>query len=184
MNDALIVVDVQNDFAHPDGSLFVEDGDGVAATINKIQKHFDIVVFTKDWHPPVTAHFDNYGGPWPAHCVGGTWGAEFVEDLNVPNQPTVVLKGTKAGADGYSGFYVEEDGDIHETPLHSTLQDKGVTAVFVAGIALDVCVKATCLDAVALGYETYLYVDATAAVTEDGADAALEELAEAGVIFV
>lgn len=184
MNDALIVVDVQNDFAHPKGSLFVEGGDKVAATVNKLQEFFEIVIYTKDWHPPVTDHFDNYGGPWPAHCVGGTWGSEFVEDLKVRDQPEVVLKGTQAGADGYSGFYAENDGDIQETTLHATLQDKDVTAVFIAGIALDVCVKATCLDALALGYDTYLYIDATAAVTEEGADKAKQELRAAGVRFI
>lgn len=184
MTEALVVVDVQNDFAHPEGSLFVEGGNRIAKEINKIQKHFDIIVFTRDWHPAVTEHFVEHGGPWPAHCIAGTWGANFVDDLEIPAGSGIVVKGTDPGADGYSGFSVERDGQIERTSLHAMLQDQDVSNVFVAGIALDVCVKATCLDAVKLGYRTYLYIDATAAVTEDGGEKAKQELREAGVIFI
>lgn len=186
MSDAFIVVDLQNDFANPKGKLYVEGGEKVAPVVNQLMKFFDLAIFTLDWHPTVTTHFADHGGPWPEHCVENTWGAELVKELKVPKRVKTmsVLKGTDPGADGYSGFSVEKDGETKRTALHDLLQAAGVDAVFVAGIALDVCVKATCLDAVALGYDTYLYIDATAAVTEEGAEQAERELRAAGVHFI
>lgn len=178
--NALIVVDVQNDFAHPDGNLYVTDGELVAERINPFMSGYHHIVYTRDWHPRGTSHFEQ----WPVHCVGGTWGAEFHEDLLVRPDYPVVYKGMYQDEDGYSGFYVDADGDTRETELHRLLQERNVEEVDIVGIALDVCVKATALDAVALGYKTRVIEAATAAVTPEGADEALQELRNAGVEIV
>ena len=184
---ALVVVDVQNDFAHPDGTLFVHGGDDVVARVNReVHAAVDggaIVVYTQDWHPPDTPHFADRGGTWPVHCVRDTWGAELHDDLAlVPGAPQI-RKGT-GDEDGYSGFTVRDlatDTDVR-TPLDELLRDAGITAVVVVGIATDVCVKATVLDSIELGYDTTVVADATAAVElEPGdRDRALAEMAAAG----
>ena len=181
MTKALIVVDVQNDFAHPDGNLYVPDGNLVPERVNTLIPGYDLVVYTKDFHPPVTRHFEEHGGPWPVHCVGGTWGSEFYDELVVKPGAPRVYKGTEEGEDGYSGFYVEDEEGISATPLNNILIQHDVTDVDVVGIALDVCVKATALDANALGYYTTVIRDATAPVTAEGGEAAVEELRDAGV---
>ena len=185
--DALVVVDVQNDFAHPDGSLFVQGGDAVVARVNdEVDAAHDadaVVVYTQDWHPPDTPHFADRGGTWPVHCVRDTWGAELHADLHVVDGAPVVHKGT-GDEDGYSGFTVRDlasDTDVR-TELDPILREAGVERVVVVGIATDVCVKATVLDAVELGYDTTVLADATAAVDleEGDRDRALAEMAAAG----
>lgn len=183
---ALVVVDVQNDFADPSGSLFVQGGDAVVTEVNA---HVGaalaagaFVVYTQDWHPAVTPHFADHGGVWPVHCVRDTWGAELHAELDVAG-PTV-RKGV-GGEDGYSGFSMRdpETGEEHATYLHNLLADQDIASVVIVGLAEDVCVKATALDALRLGYTTTVPRAATAAVNlEPGdGDRAAEELRAAGV---
>lgn len=181
MTRALIVVDVQNDFSHPEGNLYVPNGDLVPRVINRLLSEYSHIVYTKDWHPPVSDHFIEHGGPWPTHCVGDTWGAEFNADLAIASNAPVVHKGTNPGEDGYSGFYVDDGENINPTELHGLLQAWEIAHVDVVGIALDVCVKATALDANALGYYTTVIQTATAPVTAEGGYEAIGELRDKGV---
>src|SRR5688500_14771455 len=185
---ALIVVDVQNDFADPAGSLSVAGGEDIIPTIDgeiaKATIAGSLVVFTQDWHPEVTPHFAKDGGPWPVHCVAGTWGAALHPDLVAPAAAPRVRKGANGG-DGYSGFTMRDPTSGQETPteLDALLRAGGIEDVVVVGLATDYCVKATALDAARLGYRTSLLSDAIAAVDVapgDGAEA-LEEMAAAGV---
>jgi nicotinamidase/pyrazinamidase len=185
---ALIVVDVQNDFADPAGSLSVAGGDAVIPTINaQIGRSAEagaLTVFTQDWHPESTPHFAKDGGLWPVHCVGGTWGADLHPGLDAPREAPRIRKGAN-GEDGYSGFTMRDatTGEEIPTELDGLLRDRGIERVVVAGLATDYCVKATALDAVRLGYETDVLTDAIGAVDlapGDG-DRALEEMAAAGV---
>lgn len=183
---ALVVVDVQHDFAHPDGGLYVPGGDDVVPVVNaeiRAARAADAtVVYTQDWHPPSTPHFEKDGGVWPVHCVADTWGAQLHEDLTVDGP--VVRKGVDGG-DGYSGFSVRDpvSGDEESTELGAILTDADVERVVVVGLAGDVCVKETALDAVRLGYEVQVPLPATAFVElEPGdGDRAVEELRRAGV---
>lgn len=183
---ALVVVDVQHDFAHPDGGLFVPGGDAVVPIVDaEVRAALDAgatVIYTQDWHPPSTPHFEKDGGVWPVHCVADTWGAQLHEDLKVDGP--VVRKGVDGG-DGYSGFSVRDpvSGEEEATELGSLLDDAGVRRVVVVGLAGDVCVKETALDAVRLGYEVELPRPATAFVELEPGDGerALAELREAGV---
>jgi len=140
------------------------------------------VVYTQDWHPPRTSHFVTDGGPWPVHCVRDTWGAAFHPELRVVGES--VRKGT-GGEDGYSGFTTRDpvSGEEAPTGLDARLRAHGVERVAVAGLALDYCVRATALDAVALGYDCVVPRRATAPVeVHEGDGAAAEaELATAGV---
>lgn len=185
---ALIVVDVQNDFADPAGSLSVKGGDAVVPVINgEIEMAASAgatIVATQDWHPESTPHFQKDGGIWPVHCVGGTWGAELHPELRLPDGAPRVRKGSN-GEDGYSGFTMRDPttGEEMPTELDGLLRDKGIDRVVVVGLATDYCVSATALDASRLGYETSLLTDAVAAVDlqpGDG-DRALEAMRDAGV---
>jgi nicotinamidase/pyrazinamidase len=185
---ALIVVDVQNDFADPDGSLSVPDAQGVIGAVNReIVAALDggaLVVATQDWHPDVTPHFAKDGGPWPVHCVGGTWGSALDPRLELPETAPRVRKGAN-GEDGYSGFTMRDPttGQTTTTELEALLRSAGVEAVAVAGLATDYCVKATALDAARLGFQTAVLTDAVAAVDLEPGDGkrALAELQTAGV---
>jgi nicotinamidase/pyrazinamidase len=182
---ALVVVDVQNDFADPAGSLYVRGGDEVVARINDeiglATQEGDVVVYTQDWHPPSTPHFAKDGGIWPVHCVAGTWGAELHPGLVVAGPS--VHKGSN-GEDGYSGFTMRdpESGEDRPTELEALLRDRGVTRVVVAGLATDYCVLGTVLDARRLGFETVVLSGAVAAVelTPGDGERALAEMDEAG----
>jgi nicotinamidase/pyrazinamidase len=182
-----VVVDVQNDFADPNGSLYVKGGDAVIPRVNdEVRRALDAgayVVYTQDWHPESTPHFEKDGGIWPVHCVKHTWGAEFHPDLVV--EGPVVQKGSN-GEDGYSGFTMRdpETGREKETPLRTMLEEKGIERVVVVGLALDVCVKATALDAAA-SFDASVVVGATAAVELQPGDGAraIEEL-EAGWVAI
>jgi nicotinamidase/pyrazinamidase len=185
---SLIVVDVQNDFADPDGGLSVPGGDAVIGAINgeisMATSAGGFVVCTQDWHPESTPHFAKDGGIWPVHCVADTWGAQLHPDLRAPADAPRVRKGVH-GEDGYSGFTMRDPttGEETSTELDGLLRDRDTTRVVVAGLATDYCVKATALDAARLGYETYLLTDAIAAVDlnpGDGAQA-IEEMAASGV---
>jgi nicotinamidase/pyrazinamidase len=175
--DALIVVDPQNDFC-PGGSLAVPNGDEIFPIINRSTPRFRHVLATQDWHPPEHRYFQQYGGPWPFHCLQGTKGAEFHPTLDAGRIQEVVRKGTNPGLDGYSGFA--------GTDLADRLRRRNVQRVFVAGLATDYCVKATAIEAVGEGFETYVLTDAirpVELVAGDGARA-LEAMAGAGVRLI
>lgn len=182
---ALIVVDVQNDFADPDGSLYVAGGEEVVEPINEeiesARAAGTFVVYTQDWHPESTPHFEKDGGLWPVHCVGGTWGAEFHPHLEVDG-PTI-LKGV-GGEDGYSGFSLRdpETGEESSTGLAGLFHERGINRVVVVGLALDYCVKATALDARAAGLSVTVLLDTTRAVDLEPGDRAkaVNELTAAG----
>ncbi len=182
---ALVVVDVQNDFADPAGGLAVAGGDEVVPVINaEIARARDAgayVVYTQDWHPEVTPHFAKDGGVWPVHCVGDTWGARFHPDLDIAGPS--VKKGSN-GEDGYSGFTMRDPktGETIPTELAGLLRERGVTRVVVAGLALDYCVKDTALDAVREGFATTVLRAATRAVDLEPGDGerAAAALAAAG----
>ncbi len=184
---ALLVVDVQNDFADPGGSLYVHGGEQVVEAVSReIERAVAagaLVVYTQDWHPESTPHFEKEGGVWPVHCVAGTWGAELHPALRLADDREVVRKGT-GGEDGYSGFSVRDprSGDVRATDLDGVLERGGVGRVVVAGLATDYCVKETVLDAVRRGLPTTVLRDAVAAVdlSEGDGDRALEEMAAAG----
>ena len=185
---ALVVVDLQNDFADPAGSLSVAGSEAIIQIVNEaVRAARDdgaMVVATQDWHPESTPHFARDGGIWPVHCVGGTWGAELHPAFELPADAPRVRKGT-SGEDGYSGFTMRdpESGEETATELESLLRAGGVERVVVCGLATDYCVKATALDAVRLGFEVTLLDDAVAAVNlvDGDGDRALAELQEAGV---
>jgi nicotinamidase/pyrazinamidase len=182
---ALVVVDVQNDFADPAGSLSVARAERILPRINaeieEARAAGAMIAYTQDWHPPATPHFAKDGGIWPVHCVAGTWGAQLHPDLLVDGP--VIRKGSN-GEDGYSGFSMRdpETGEERPTELEALLRARSVTRVAVCGLATDYCVNATALDARRLGFETIVLSSAIAAVNlkpGDGARA-LAEMAEAG----
>jgi nicotinamidase/pyrazinamidase len=186
---ALIVVDVQNDFADPNGSLYVADGETILGTINRLAAAAisagSSVVLTQDWHPESTPHFIDDGGVWPVHCVRDTWGAQLHPDLLVSGP--VVRKGMN-GEDGYSGFTMRDpiDGVTIPTELDTMLREANITSTVIVGIALDVCVRATAEDALVNGYEVTVVSDATKAVNlqpGDGA-AALDAMRATGITVV
>jgi nicotinamidase/pyrazinamidase len=175
--DALIVVDVQNDFL-PGGNLAVPMGDEVVPVLNRYLASFDsrqLPVFaTRDWHTPDHCSFKAQGGPWPPHCVAETRGAAFAAALQLPLQTHVVSKADTAQKDAYSGF--------EGTQLDQQLRAAGIRRVFVGGLATDYCVLNTVKDALSCGFETLLLVDAVRAVNvrpDDGMHA-LEEMALLG----
>jgi nicotinamidase/pyrazinamidase len=181
---ALVVVDVQNDFADPGGSLYVAGGEQVVEPINRLVREARAagaaVFYTQDWHPQQTPHFVDSGGTWPRHCVKETWGAQFMDGLAVDGP--VVRKGS-GGEDGYSGFCVRdpETGSKEATSLDRMLKERAIDRVVVVGLALDVCVKATALDARRLGYSTVVLADATRPVYPEQVASALAEMRGAGV---
>jgi len=172
---ALIVVDVQNDFADPAGSLFVEGAPKVIpfinAQIDAATKAGALVVASQDWHPPSTPHFAKDGGIWPDHCIAGTWGAAFHPDLESPD--TVIQKGI-SGEDGYSAFTVRDPatGAESSTGLDKTLSEAGVVEVFIVGFATDYCVKETAIDASRHGFTAVVLADGVSAVDIEPGDGA------------
>ena len=182
---ALVVVDVQNDFADPQGSLYVKGGDEVVPAVNdevdRATQARSVVVYTQDWHPARTPHFDTEGGPWPVHCVQGTWGAELHPNLRLAGP--IIQKGT-GGEDGYSGFSVRDptSGDERDTALETLLRESAVERVVVVGLAADVCVKDTALDAARRGFGTTVLRRATRAVEMEPGDGerAMDDLRAAG----
>jgi nicotinamidase/pyrazinamidase len=185
---ALIVVDVQNDFADPGGSLYVAGGEKVVEAANgQIERAVTdgaTVVYTQDWHPPTTPHFAKDGGAWPVHCVRDTWGAAFHPDLKVIEGGPVVRKGT-GGEDGYSGFTVADftTGDRSPTELEGILRAREVWRLVIAGLATDYCVQYTAIDGATHGFATVVLAGAVAAVNMDPGDGddAFEAMRAAGV---
>lgn len=179
---ALLIVDVQNDFC-PGGALPVPAGDRVVAPLNRAAARFaslGLPVFaSRDWHPEETRHFQQYGGPWPAHCVRGSVGAAFHPDLQLPKNTILLSKGTDPRADGYSAF----DGvSCSGLPFADLLATFNVDHLCVGGLATDYCVRATVLDALNRGIAVTLLTDAVAGVNIHPGDAqqALEEMQQAG----
>jgi nicotinamidase/pyrazinamidase len=196
LGDAFLIIDVQNDFV-PDGALAVPDGDAVVPAINRLQPVFELVVATQDWHPANHGSFAaNHPGKrpgdiielnglpqilWPVHCVQNTRGAEFVPALNSTRIRRVFQKGTDPGIDSYSGFF--DNGHRKATGLGDYLKGEGITDVYIAGLATDYCVKFTALDAIGLGFKTWLIADACRGVNLDPRDSkkAIDEMKSKGV---
>jgi nicotinamidase/pyrazinamidase len=175
--EALIVVDVQNDFC-PGGALAVPDGDAVIEPVKALARVADYVVATRDWHPPDHGSFAAQGGPWPVHCVRDTRGAALHQGLAGVPIDAVVDKGRTSEREGYSAF--------EDTALERLLRERGVRQVDVAGLALDYCVRATALDARHAGFEVVVHREATRAVDVAPGDGerAVRELRAAGVRVV
>jgi nicotinamidase/pyrazinamidase len=196
---ALILVDLQNDFL-PGGALAVPDGDRVIPVANRLQPLFPLVVATQDWHPNEHGSFaanhpgkktfeqiDLNGLPqtlWPVHCVQNTQGAELAGSLKRERIARIFPKGTDPGIDSYSGFF--DNGRRQATGLGDWLKAKGVTGVYVAGLAADYCVKFTALDAAQLGFKTWLIEDGSRGVNlrPDDVKKAIEEMKHAGIGIV
>lgn len=173
-DDALLVVDVQNDFL-PGGKLGVRDGDAVVPVLNRYIEAFAEqglpIVYTRDWHPQDHCSFQAQGGPWPVHCVAETDGAAFAPELVRPDDAIVISKADSAQSDAYSGF--------EGTELASKLRERGVNRVFVGGLTTDYCVLNTVKDALAQGFDVYFLEDAIRAVNvepDDGPNAIAEML--------
>jgi nicotinamidase/pyrazinamidase len=187
---ALLVVDVQNDFADPAGSLYVRGGEEVVPFVNAqialALAAGSPVLYTQDWHPPTTPHFAKDGGVWPVHCVQDAWGAAFHPDLRVDEGP-IVRKGAD-GRDGYSGFSVRDpsSGDVEATELETLLRDRGVGRVVIAGLATDYCIVETALDARRRGFAVTVPIEGIRAVDLHPGDGerALERMREAGAALV
>jgi nicotinamidase/pyrazinamidase len=193
---ALIIVDVQNDFL-PGGALAVSRGDEIIPTINAIENQFELVIATQDWHPADHGSFaanhlvqkpgdviNLHGLPqvlWPAHCVQGSFGAEFSSDLAMHRVETIFRKGTDSKIDSYSGFF--DNGHRKATGLGGYLKDRGVSDVYVCGLATDYCVKFTAMDAMGLGFSVHLIEDACRGVELKPGDVAgaVKEMRLAGV---
>ena len=183
--DALVIVDVQNDFC-PDGALGVRGGHEVVAPLNRYAERFAeagaAVFASRDWHPRRTRHFKEHGGLWPPHCVRDTPGAAFHPELRLPAGTTVVSKGMDPDEDAYSCFQARDD---RERPFALALGARGVQRLFIAGLATDYCVKATALDAVRAGLDVVILEDAVRAVDLEPGDGkrALDEMKAAGAHF-
>ncbi len=188
---ALVIVDLQNDFADAAGGLSVAGGEAIVPVVNDqlraAAEAGALVVATQDWHPESTPHFAKDGGIWPVHCVGGTWGAELHPAFALPDHAPRVRKGTN-GEDGYSGFTMRDPLTDDQTPteLEGLLRQRDITRVLVGGLATDYCVKATAIDAVRLGFEVMLLTTAIAAVdlTAGDEDRSLAEMTHAGVQLI
>src|SRR5262245_21398297 len=180
--DALIVVDVQNDFC-PGGALAVKDGDQVVPALNRYIDKFTragLPIFaTRDWHPAKTSHFITGGGPWPPHCIQGSQGAQFHPDLKLPPDTVVVSAGMGSDEDGYSGFLGRDDSGVK---LVDRLRQRGIERIFVGGLATDYCVKHTVLDGLKEGLEVVLLTDSVRGVNLKPGDSAsaIEEMLRAG----
>ena len=173
--DAIILVDVQNDFC-PGGALPVAEGDAVVPALNALLRRARVLaVATRDWHPPNHCSFTPQGGPWPVHCVAGTPGADFHPALAMERVAHVISKATRPEEENYS--------DFQGTDLANLLRKRGIRRVFVGGLATDYCVKATALDAVKHGFETTVLEDAIRGVEVQPGDSAraLEEMKRAGI---
>ena len=174
---ALLVVDIQNDFC-PGGSLAVKDGDAVIGPANRLIESFTAagrpIIFTRDWHPADHASFKDFGGIWPVHCVADTRGAAFHDELLIPGNSLIISKADNPEKDSYSGF--------EGTDLDEELKKLNVDEVIITGLATDYCVKNTVLDALKLGYRTFIIGECMRAVNvnpDDGRNA-VKEMIEAG----
>lgn len=193
---ALIAVDIQNDFL-PGGALGVCEGNQIIPIVNKLIEKFDLVVATQDWHPRDHGSFaSNHQGKkpgeiislkgidqmlWPDHCTQNSIGAEFCGDLNTSRIDRIFQKGTDMWVDSYSGFY--DNGKLKDTGLDNFLKSKKVREVYIVGLATDYCVKFTAFDSADLGYQTFLFADATRAVNlhKNDFEKSLDEMRSKGI---
>ncbi|EAY20124.1 isochorismatase family protein [Trichomonas vaginalis G3] len=195
---ALVVIDLQNDFVEPTGSLSVKGAMDIIPKVNRIRSKFQNVLFTYDWHPKNHVSFvDSHPGHkvydivdagsvkqmlFPAHCVQNSKGAELQKDLIKKDGDMVVYKGTNEKIDSYSCFF-----DViksSQTNADQLLRSKGIKTLYILGVATDFCVKFSALDAVKLGYKVYLIEDCIAGVQKESSIAALKEMKEQGITFV
>ena len=199
MKKALILVDIQNDFC-PGGALAVSEGDKIIPIVNDLQKKFDCIIATQDWHPENHISFSaNHKGKtpgefialgdyqqilWPIHCTQGSHGAEFVAELETTKINRVFPKGTDSMVDSYSGFF--DNDHKSSTGLADYLKAEGVDTLYVTGLATDYCVKFTVLDALQLGFSTYLVSDACRGVNINPHDVenAIQEMQQKGAMVV
>ena len=180
MPEVLVIIDFQNDFTPPDGALAVPEGDEIAGRLNELagSDRFDLVVATRDWHPPDHGSFEQHGGPWPEHCVQGTDGAELHPALDRSRVDVVIDKGHDPATEGYSGFERPELGEL--------LSERGIDALTIAGLATNICVRGTALDALRAGYAVTVDTAASRGVDIEPGDTerALGELERAGATLV
>lgn len=193
----LLIIDMQNDFL-PGGALAVPEGDEVISVINKVQAKYDLVIATQDWHPEGHGSFASiHEGKkpmdktdlngleqilWPDHCVQETKGAEYTDNLNTKRIEAIFRKGMEKDIDSYSGFY--DNGHKKSTGLTDYLRGRNVDELHIAGLAGDVCVNYTILDAVKEGFKTFLIIDGTKPVYKDGFDAVVENMKQKGAIII
>ncbi len=193
----LVVVDVQNDFFEG-GALAVPESNSIIPVINKIVDKFNLIIFTKDWHPAEHKSFAaNHKDKnifdvitlnnieqilWPVHCVQNTFGAEINNEIKIPKDAFFVEKGTDVEVDSYSGFF--DNDKRHSTELNDILKKNNVSDVYFCGLATDFCVKYTVIDALALNYQAFLIADATKAVVGEDYIKSLNELVEKGAKIV
>ncbi len=186
LRKALLVVDVQIDFC-PGGALAIPEGQKIIPILNRYVKFFqkeNVPIFaTRDWHPKMTKHFRQFGGPWPNHCVEGSAGAEFHPDLKLPTDAFVLSKGMDPEIDSYSAFQAT---DSNGTLLPNLLKNLGVAEIYIAGLATDYCVKYSVLDALKEGLKVFILTDAIAGVNRqpDDSSIALEEMVRSGATEV
>lgn len=175
--DALLVVDVQNDFC-PGGALAVDEGDRVVPLLNDwigAAQAKDVPIFaSRDWHPKGHVSFENKGGPWPAHCIQDTPGASFHPELRLPDEAVKVTKGVRFDQDQNSAF--------DQTGLADEMKRSGIRRLWIGGLAQDVCVLASALDAAKAGLEVHVIAPATRPVSPEGGRKALEQMRGAGVV--
>jgi len=190
---ALIIVDIQNDFL-PGGALAVQNGDAVIPVINKLQSQFDLVIATQDWHPadhksfasmhPGKKIFDEImldGLPqvlWPDHCVQETEGAKFSAQLDTKKIEAIFRKGMDKNIDSYSGFF--DNGKKKATGMGAYLKGRGVTSIYVCGLAADYCVYFTALDGLEMGFQSTIITDATRAIDKENFEKVLEDFKSKG----
>jgi nicotinamidase/pyrazinamidase len=197
--NALLIVDVQNDFL-PGGNLAVSQGNQIIPVINDLQKKFNLIIASRDWHPANHGSFaSNHPGKkpgdttvlngldqilWPDHCIQGSPGAELSSLLNQSLIHKIIFKGSNPEVDSYSAFF--DNGHKIETELHQYLRKKGVKRLFITGLAADVCVWFTINDALKLGYETFLITDATKGVNMNPGDTekALKDMEQKGANLI
>ena len=193
-NDALLVVDVQNDFC-PGGALAVPEGDQIVPLINRLAQRFEHVILTQDWHPhghisfattqnkqPFEVTEVHYGPQtlWPDHCIPGTRGADFHPDLNIPHAELIIRKGFRRDIDSYSAFL--ENDHFTPTGLAGYLRERNLTRLFLVGLAYDFCVRHSAIDGTALGFESIVIEDATRPVNLPGSvEATNAALGAAGI---
>ncbi len=175
-NKALLLVDLQNDF-FPGGALGIETGNEIVDVVNKyidlFKEHTLPVFATRDWHPPETTHFEKKGGPWPDHCVQNTKGAEFHPSIKIPGNAIVLSKGTDPQSHGYSAF---EAHDESGKSFPDILREKDIDTFYIAGLATDLCVRYSAMDAVKNGFNINILADAVRGVDPEESKKTLEEI--------
>ena len=183
---AFLAIDLQNDFGHPGGSLYVRFGDKLVDVFNETVENFNnhLIYWTRDYHPANHCSFKANGGMWPAHCVRGTWGAKLMDGLTLSYDDEFIMKGTSSDVDSYSAFF--DNDKKKQTELDEILKVQGVKQLFVMGLATDYCVKFTVLDAVALGYKVFVYLPGCRGVgfTPGDVQRAIDEMENAGAVIV